>query len=190
MINILIKTLFLLLPVIFVLSLLAINPNPACATYNWCDYLPEPSQEPEPTQTPQPSVEPSETPVPSEEPEQTPSPTESPSEQPRAEVPSQQLSPPSTPQGPACVEIKYAPTVTAFKRLDADSVWITWSPVDEFVRDYIVQYGLGPVPMWNTKIEGKRETDLNLLPQGLHVWVRVAGTHNGCVGKFGEWVDP
>ena len=59
-----------------------------------------------------------------------------------------------------------------------------------FVNDYVVQYGLGPIPMWNTVVEDRRETDLNFLPDWLHIWTRVAGTYNGCVGPFGEWIDP
>ena len=48
--------------------------------------------------------------------------------------------------------------------------------------------------MWNTKVHiesgGGLDTTLNLLPDWLPIWVRVAGTDNCVVGPFGEWIDP
>jgi hypothetical protein len=77
------------------------------------------------------------------------------------------------------------------KRIDADSVWIKWTPVDPHIDDYIVEYSLGKgFFMWNTKVENSREVTLNMLPEWLHIWVRVAGTDNCVVGDFGEWIDP
>lgn len=164
---------------------------------------PVPSSTPEPTETPLPDFCPNEDgyqpygpcyvdPTPTPEPSREPKPTST-------SVPtnpsSQGLTDPSGPFGaapaPVCEFIKHAPTVIEFKRLDADSVWVKWSPVDSFVDDYVVEYSLFQgFFMWTTVVENSTETTLNYLPDWLHIWARVAGTQNGCVGPFGEQIDP
>lgn len=93
-----------------------------------------------------------------------------------------------------CNQIKFAPTIINYHRNSPTSVHIFWSPSDGFVHDFIVQYGLTPVMMWDTVIHiesgNKNEMDLNWLPFGRFIWARVAGTQNGCIGNYGIWIDP
>lgn len=159
-----------------VMYLLFIKPAMASENLDWC-YV----EQVTPTITPTPTEV---TPTPVDE--ITPTPTE---------VPTYSQGGYSTPDSggppPVCIgtEIKYAPTITEVKRIDADSVWIKWTPVDQHIKTYVIQYGLGSVPMWNTKVTGL-STDLNYLPNWLPIWARVAGTDECVVGPYGEWVDP
>lgn len=154
-----------------------------------------------PTVTPSPSIAPTSTPEPTVTPpieecedecqeDPTPTPTPAPTIIEEVVVHKDNWSQAGSPLAPVCELIKHAPTIYEVGRIDADSVYIKWTPVDDFVQDYVVQYGLGPIPMWNTIVQGVRETELNMLPDWLHIWARVAGTHQGCIGNFGEWVDP
>lgn len=93
-----------------------------------------------------------------------------------------------------CDQINFAPSIINYHRNSPTSVHIFWSPSDSFVHDFVIQYGLTPVMMWNTVIHidsgNKNEMDLNWLPFGRFIWARVAGTENGCIGNFGIWIDP
>lgn len=165
-----------------------------------------PSASPTEEPTPSPTEEPSATPVPTEQPcliedgefpvpcpTDTPSPSASPSATPApTDQPHQDvfIPQPGAPVGPACDKIQFAPTILTFSRNNPTSIHIGWSKVDDFVHDYVIQYGLASgIPLWSTIVTGN-ETDLNFLPFNHVLWVRAAGTENGCVGPFGEWIDP
>jgi len=160
--------------------------NPHCIT-------PTPTQEVTPTVTPAPTIEqgceedcyeitPTPTPTIEVIPTATPIPTE---------FQPQGLSQPQPPAVCNGSEIKYAPTVVEFNRVDIDSVWIRWTSVDDHIKNYIVQYGLtSGIPLWETEVKGSLDTTLNFLPPGHMIWVRVAGTDDCIRGNFGGWVDP
>lgn len=144
-----------------------------------------PTEEPTPSATPSPSStpEPSGTPQPSE----SPSPSETPAPQTSnggglAEAPAW--------VAPTCSQIQFTPTVTSFNRLSPTSVQIGWTTVDSFVTNYMVWYGItDQANNWNVVVNGN-STTLNDLPANLSIWVRVAGTDQGCVGNFSQIVDP
>lgn len=101
----------------------------------------------------------------------------------------QDLTPAGPPSAPVCELIKNAPTVLGFKRLSPTDVKVWWSKVDDFVSDYVVNFGLTQSLGWNEIVHGN-ETTLHLLPAGKPIWVGVAGTSNGCVGPMGAVIDP
>jgi hypothetical protein len=150
-----------------------------------------------PSCTPKPSSSPSASPSVSPSPEPSVEPSATPESTPEARLVSDQgftapQGPFNAPAQPACVEIKFAPTVDVVKRIDADSVWIRWTSVDEGINHYKIEYSLfkGFV-MWNTIVENTNEKDLNFLPDWLPIWVRVAGVSpGGCVGPYSVWIDP
>lgn len=150
-----------------------------------CNPTTSPSSSPsfEPTGTPSPSIIPSSLPVPTVTP--VPQPTE---------APPSVASTPSNPSGPqVCIgsEIKYAPTIIAVKRIDADSIWVKWSPVDQHIKNYLIEYSLGTEQaMWNTRVSNSLELTIHDLPAYRPIWVRAAGTDDCVVGQFGTWVDP
>lgn len=96
----------------------------------------------------------------------------------------------SAPALPACNKIVYAPTVLGYKRLSPTDVKVWWSKVDDFVHKYLVEFGTSANNLpWNEFVEGN-ETTLHLLPANQPLFVHVAGTHESCIGGFGEIVDP
>jgi hypothetical protein len=155
---------------------------------------PSPSLEPtsEPSSTPQPSIDPCQLIDVDELIEakiEVPCPTESPSATPGTGT-TDQWHPNNDPTPVVCTEIKETPTIWEVKRNNATSIHVKWSPVDPFVDHYKIEYGLATgIPLWNTVVEGT-ETDLNFLPFNHILWLRVAGTQNGCVGNFSSWIDP
>jgi hypothetical protein len=165
--------------------------NPHCS--------PHPSQTASPTAIPSGTPIPSSTPEPSVEPSSTPKPTQTPEPSSQASASGQGFSSPQGPFGapsaPVCDLITAAPSVIAFSRNNPSSIHIVWTPSDPFVHDFVVRYSLGPdIWLWSTVVHvepgQKLETDLNLLPLNHMIWVKVAGTENGCVGPFGNAIDP
>ena len=123
------------------------------------------------------------TPIPSPSP--SPSPTIMP-EQPRTEQPLTQAGPPSV---PACEVPVWAPTVTEVGRIDGDSVFARWTEVADWVNHYVVWFGTSQDNLpWNTIVEGEY-VELNSVSSG-HIWLKVAGVDNGCVGPFSVTTDP
>jgi hypothetical protein len=140
--------------------------------------------------TASPSASPSASPTAEPTLEPTAEPTVSPTEEPKTEGFSSNF---SEPGHDVCQgrHINFAPTVIGVKRIDADSIWVKWSKVDEGINNYIVEYSLNKgFMLWTTKIENANEVELNFLPSWLPIWVRVAGTDNCVNGPFGEWIDP
>jgi hypothetical protein len=153
-----------------------------------CRVEPIPTPTPRPTHTPRPSP----TPEPTEEPKPTPTPQPSatPIVEERHEQPLSQAGGSNPPEVCNGTEIVYAPTIVEFRRIDADSVYFRWTPVDPHINNYIVEYGLVEgVPLWTTKVEGLF-VELNFVPENVNIWAHVAGTDGCIVGKYGNWIDP
>lgn len=164
---------------------------------------PTPSSTPHPTRTPHPSHSPKPTIDPCvtvdvweiekdhiEYPCPSPTPLVTHTDQPEAGQ-SGQLAPTNTDwSAPVCSEIKFTPTILEVKRNNPTSIHVSWSKVDEFVSDYVVDYSLGKdIWLWRTIVHGN-DTDLNYLPFNHLLWIKVAGTFNGCLGNFSQPVDP
>lgn len=77
-----------------------------------------------------------------------------------------------------------APVIIESRRIDADSVFISWGPytgTDKFIVEYGLENGKW---LYSTSVTGFSAT-INGLPAGQPVWVRIAAT-NGCsVGIYG-----
>jgi len=127
-------------------------------------------------------------PSPSPTPEVTPTPTPEEST-PSAKVDNFSEPGPASPP-PACVarEIKETPTVLELKRIDKDTIFVSWSPVDEGIGDYIVWYGPSENAMpFNLKVHGL-STEINGAVGS--TWVAVQGTDNCGVGSLSAKFDP
>lgn len=141
----------------------------------WCE-----ANHPTPSPTPSPSVTP--------EPSRSPEPSITP--EPSVNTGTSEAGGSAEAPRVVCEDIKEIPTIWSVSRNNPMSIHATWSPVDSFVTHYKVEYGLAKgFVLWNTIVEG-RDVDLNYLPFNHVLWLRVAGTHNGCVGGFSEWIDP
>lgn len=77
-----------------------------------------------------------------------------------------------------------APIIIASRRIDADSVFISWGPytgTDKFIVAYGLENGKW---LYSTSVTGFSAT-INGLPAGQPIWVRIAAT-NGCsLGIYG-----
>lgn len=196
---VLIATVFALAGLILTVSVLsAIKPVGAtgqgchweCGRYwysvcvDWDYVCPAPSATP--TASPTASPTPTATPEASSEPTKSPEPTVEPTP---VDTTDHTIYPAGAPQGPTCKEIVYAPTVLGYKRVTPNDVKIWWSKIDPFVNQYVVWYGLSKDKLvWNEVVTGN-ETTLHFVPNQ-PIWVGVQGLDAGCVGRFGEIVDP
>jgi hypothetical protein len=85
-----------------------------------------------------------------------------------------------------CPPFNYiAPIIIESKRIDADSVFISWGPYSG-INTFIVQYGLENGKwLYSTKVTGF-STTLNALPANQPFWVEVAATDWCSIGRYGE----
>lgn len=94
---------------------------------------------------------------------------------------------PGTPPGAAvCPASTYvAPIIIESKRVDADSVFISWGPYSG-INTFSVRYGLANGDwLYNTTVTGF-STTINDLPLNQPIWVQVAATDNCSIGTYGE----
>jgi len=78
-----------------------------------------------------------------------------------------------------------APIITESKRIDADSIFISWVPyagLDTFIIEYGLEKGQW---LYNTNVTGF-STTLHDLPLNQPVWVRVAARTDRVIGIYGE----
>ncbi len=89
-----------------------------------------------------------------------------------------------SPSCPTLSSAIVAPLIIDSKRVDADSIFISWGPYSG-VNTFTVQYGLENGKwLYSTNVTGF-STTINNLPPNQPIWVRVAAT-NGCsVGIYG-----
>lgn len=92
----------------------------------------------------------------------------------------------SAPGAKACPALNYiAPIILESKRIDADSIFISWGP-NFGINTFIVSYGLESGKwLYSTNVTGY-STTINGLPQNQPIYVRVATTDNCSVGTYGE----
>jgi hypothetical protein len=85
-----------------------------------------------------------------------------------------------------CPPFNYiAPIIIESKRIDADSVFISWGPYSG-INTFIVQYGLENGKwLYSTRVTGF-STTLNALPANQPFWVEVAATDWCSIGRYGE----
>lgn len=147
---------------------------------------PEPTPTIEPT--PEPTVEPTPIPEVTPTPEATPEPTQAP-EIPVVVETHSDPGPAGVPALPICPVIRNRPTITVAKYLGDQTMHLEWTMVEDYVHDYVIKYSLVKgTDMWATVVHGQ-ESDIHFLLPGNN-WFRVAGTKDGCVGDYSEWVDP
>jgi hypothetical protein len=99
---------------------------------------------------------------------------------------------PGAPIGPACPAFyPVGPQLKTFHRNGPTSVTVEWGKIDGFVSDYVLKYGPAEnLLVWNTIVKGSEIATLNDLPANQSIWVTVAETNSGCVGPFGNLLDP
>ena len=77
------------------------------------------------------------------------------------------------------------PIIIESKRIDADSIFVSWGPysgIDSFNIEYGVENGKW---LYNTNVTGF-STTLNDLPLNQPIWVRIAARNNSTIGIYGE----
>lgn len=85
---------------------------------------------------------------------------------------------------PAISDTVIPPTIIESRRVDADSIFISWGPYSG-VDTFNVQYGLENGKwLYSTKVTGFTTT-INGLSSNQAIWVRVAAD-NGSIGTYGE----
>jgi LPXTG-motif cell wall-anchored protein len=78
-----------------------------------------------------------------------------------------------------------APIIIESRRIDADSVFISWGPYSG-INTFIVEYGTENGKwLYNTRVTGF-STTLNNLPANRPIWVRVTATDYCSMGVLGE----
>lgn len=101
------------------------------------------------------------------------------------------FSSPDAPHGPECENPTWAPTITEVGRVDSDTVFARFTKVKDNVNTYHVWYGLSKENLpWATKVTGEYLELSGPDLVGKHVWLKVAGDDNGCIGPFSEVTDP
>ena len=100
--------------------------------------------------------------------------------------------PASAPQAPACKDLGvYSPTITSVGRVDSDTVMACYTKPSDNADAYEIWYGISEDNLpWNTVTK-----DLCVELSGnelvnTHVWLKVAGKSEGCVGNFSIVTDP
>lgn len=76
------------------------------------------------------------------------------------------------------------PSIIEAKRVDADSVFVSWGPYSD-TNTFNVRYGLANGNwLWNTNVTGF-STTLNDLPANQPIWIQVAATNSCSTGIYG-----
>lgn len=96
----------------------------------------------------------------------------------------------SPPPEPICKDLGgYAPTITKVSRVDNDTVSACWTKPSDNADSYLIWYGTEEENLpWNT-ITKNLCVELNEVPN-THIWLKVAGKSEGCVGNFSIVTDP
>lgn len=95
------------------------------------------------------------------------------------------------PQLPVCTTPIYAPIITSVGRVDSDTVFARFTTVADNVNTYYVWYGLSENNLlWNTVVQGEYVELSGQELVGRHVWLKVAGVHEGCEGPYSVVTDP
>jgi hypothetical protein len=93
----------------------------------------------------------------------------------------------NTAPNPSCPTIQpgvIAPLIIDSRRVDADSVFISWGPYSG-TDDFIVRYGTTKDKLiYNVNVTGF-STTLNMLPANQPIWVEVAARNECQVGSYG-----
>lgn len=93
----------------------------------------------------------------------------------------------STPEIPSCPTISpqtVAPMVIESRRVDADSIFLSWGPYSG-VNTFNIQYGITNGDwLYNTNVTGF-STTLNSLPSNQPIWVRIAPRNDCTIGSYG-----
>jgi hypothetical protein len=85
-----------------------------------------------------------------------------------------------------CPALNYiAPIIIESKRIDSDSISISWGPYSG-INTFNIQYGLENGKwLYNTHTTGF-STTINDLPLNQPIWIRIAATDNCSIGVYGE----
>lgn len=85
---------------------------------------------------------------------------------------------------PALPSQVIAPLITESRRVDSDSVFISWGPYSG-INTFNVQYGTEDGKwLYNTDVTGF-STTINNLPLNSPIWVRIAARNNCTIGTYG-----
>ena len=85
---------------------------------------------------------------------------------------------------PALPSQVVAPLIIESRRVDSDSIFISWGPYSG-VNTFNVQYGtVNGSWLYNTNVIGF-STTINNLPANTPIWVRVAASNNCTIGDYG-----
>lgn len=129
-----------------------------------------------PTATPTPTSAPTATP--------TPTPTPTPSSSSNSSSSGSSSSTSNTTTYPALSNTIIAPIIIDSRRVDSDSISISWGPYSG-IDTFNVQYGLENGKwLYNTRVTGF-STTINALPSNQPIWVQIAA-YNGTIGNYGE----
>jgi len=86
---------------------------------------------------------------------------------------------------PALSSTIVSPNIVGSKRVDADSVFVSWGPYSG-IDTFIVQYGIENGKwLYSTNVTGF-STTLNDLPSNQPIWVRVAARNDCYIGTYGQ----
>ncbi len=88
--------------------------------------------------------------------------------------------------GAPCIadEITTVPLIIESRRIDADSIFISWGPYAG-INTFNVRYGLEDGKwLYNTSVTGF-STTINGLPPNQPIWIQVAATNNCAIGAYG-----
>jgi len=89
---------------------------------------------------------------------------------------------------PALSSTIVAPSIIESRRVDADSIFISWGPYSG-VDTFNVQYGTADGNwLYNTDVTGF-STTINALPANVPIWVRVAARNSCRIGAYGTSVS-
>lgn len=78
-----------------------------------------------------------------------------------------------------------APTIIESRRVDADSIFISWGPYSG-IDTFNVQYGFENGNwLYNTNVTGF-STTINALPPNQPIWARIAARNEWTIGTYGE----
>jgi len=89
---------------------------------------------------------------------------------------------------PALPNTVVAPSIIESRRVDADSIFISWGPYSG-VDTFNVQYGTADGNwLYNTDVTGF-STTINALPANVPIWVRVAARNSCRIGTYGTSIS-
>jgi len=115
----------------------------------------------------------------------TSTPTSTPTSSSAASSGSNESSSTGTAVYPALSSTIIAPSIIESKRVDTDSIFISWGPYSG-ADTFNVQYGTENGKwLYNTNVNGF-STTISALPPNQPIWVRIAARNIGLIGTYGE----